>query len=122
MDIFIPPQLAEQVVKHPERTHLEDMFGHQRLKENEDHLPAPKSRIEEILKGGNSRIKGLGKSTWRAPVPRYNRQNPVANIENLGGYSSKNRACQSNFPGITIPVFLCKPIYRQRGATAKGHY
>ena len=78
--IFIPPQLAEQVVKYSERTHLEDMFGHQRLrekkytagqidakwspeieqdyhewlKENEDHLPAPKSTIEEILKGGNS--------------------------------------------------------------------
>lgn len=75
--IFIPPQLAEQVVKYSERTHLEDMFGHQRLrekkytagqidakwspeieqdfhqwlKENEDHLPAPKSVIEEILKG-----------------------------------------------------------------------
>jgi len=78
--IFIPPQLAEQVVEYSERTHLEDMFGHLRLrekkytagqidakwspeieqdfhgwlKENEDHLPAPKSTIEEILKGGNS--------------------------------------------------------------------
>ena len=78
--IFIPPQLAEQVVEYSERTHLEDMFGHQRLrekkytagqidarwtpeieqdyhqwlKENEDHLPAPKSVIEGILKGGNS--------------------------------------------------------------------
>jgi len=78
--IFIPPQLAEQVVKYSESTHLEDMFGHQRLrekkytagqidarwtpeieqdyhqwlKENEDHLPAPKSLIEEILKGGSS--------------------------------------------------------------------
>jgi regulator of RNase E activity RraA len=73
--IFIPPQLAEQVVKYSERTHLEDTFGHQRLREkkytagqidarwspeieqdyrqwlkqNEDHLPAPKSTIEEIL-------------------------------------------------------------------------
>jgi len=78
--IFIPPQLAEQVVKYSERTHLEDMFGHQRLrekkytagqidarwtpeieqdfhqwlKENEDHLPAPKSLIDEILKGTSS--------------------------------------------------------------------
>jgi|SRR5690348_13730860 len=77
--IFIPPQLAERVVKYSERTHLEDMFGHQRLREkkytagqidgrwtpeieadyhnwlqqNEDHLPVPKSTIEEILKGGN---------------------------------------------------------------------
>src|SRR4051794_25370758 len=74
--IFIPPQLAEQVVKYSEETHLRDMFGHQRLKEgkytagqidahwidvieqdyyqwlkqNEDHLPFPKSRIEEILR------------------------------------------------------------------------
>ena len=73
--IFIPPQLAERVVKYSERTHLEDMFGHQRLREkkytagqidarwtpeieqdfhqwlreNERNLPAPKSTIEEIL-------------------------------------------------------------------------
>jgi regulator of RNase E activity RraA len=75
--IFIPPQLAEKVVLYSERTHLEDMFGHLRLrekkytagqidgrwspaieqdfhqwlKENEDHLPAPKSVIEGILNG-----------------------------------------------------------------------
>src|SRR5579859_373206 len=74
--IFIPPQLAERVVEESERTRLEDMFGHLRLrekkytagqidarwspaieqdfhqwlKENEDHLPVPKSVIEEILK------------------------------------------------------------------------
>jgi regulator of RNase E activity RraA len=74
--IFIPPQLAEQVVKYSEETHLRDLFGHQRLqegkytagqidtlwtdaierdyyqwlKQNEDHLPFPKSRIEEILR------------------------------------------------------------------------
>jgi regulator of RNase E activity RraA len=73
--IFIPPELAERVVTYSERTHLEDMFGHQRLrekkytagqidtkwtpeiqqdfhqwlKENEDHLPAPKSTIGAIL-------------------------------------------------------------------------
>jgi regulator of RNase E activity RraA len=73
--LFIPPQLAERVVTNSERTHLEDMFGHQRLREkkytagqidtkwtleivqdfhrwlreNEDHLPAPKSTIEGIL-------------------------------------------------------------------------
>ena len=74
--IFIPPQLAEQVVKSSEETHLRDVFGHKRLeegkytagqidtrwsdaieqdyyqwlKQNEDHLPFPKARIEEILK------------------------------------------------------------------------
>ena len=74
--IFIPPQLAEQVVKTSEATHLRDLFGHQRLEEgkytagqidtrwtdaieqdyrqwlraNEDHLPFPKVRIEQILK------------------------------------------------------------------------
>ena len=74
--LFIPPQLAERVVKDSERTRLEDTFGHQRLrekkytagqidarwspeiqqdyrawlKENEDHLPVPKAQIEEILK------------------------------------------------------------------------
>ena len=73
--LFIPPQVAERVVKYSERTHLEDMFAHQRLREkkntagqidarwtpeieqdfhewlkqNEDHLPTPKSTIEEIL-------------------------------------------------------------------------
>ncbi len=35
--IFIPPQLAEQVVKYSERTHLEDMFGHQRLQREKIH-------------------------------------------------------------------------------------
>jgi regulator of RNase E activity RraA len=74
--LFIPPQLAEKVVKDSERTRLEDTFGHQRLrekkytagqidakwspeieqdyhqwlKENEDHLPVLKALIEEILK------------------------------------------------------------------------
>ncbi len=74
--LFIPPQLAEKVVKDSERTRLEDTFGHQRLrekkytagqidakwspeieqdyhqwlKENEDHLPVPKALVEEILK------------------------------------------------------------------------
>ncbi len=73
--IFIPPQLAEKVVVTSERTHLEDAFGHQRLREgkytagqidarwspeiqkdyhewlkqSEDHLPAPKEVIEGIL-------------------------------------------------------------------------
>lgn len=73
--IFIPPQLAERVVRDSERTHLEDMFGHLRLREekytagqidgrwspaieqdfhqwlraNEGHLPAPQSVIDEIL-------------------------------------------------------------------------
>lgn len=77
--LFIPPQLAEKVVKQSESTRLEDTFGHQRLrekkytagqidarwtpaieqdyhqwlKENEDHLPVPKAQIEEILKGAN---------------------------------------------------------------------
>jgi regulator of RNase E activity RraA len=74
--IFIPAQLAEQVVKSSEETHLRDVFGHLRLKEgkytagqidthwtepieqdyyqwlkqNEDHLPFPKARIEEIIR------------------------------------------------------------------------
>ena len=74
--LFIPPQLAERVVKESESTRLEDTFGHQRLrekkytagqidakwspeieqdyrawlKENEDHLPVSKALVEEILK------------------------------------------------------------------------
>jgi regulator of RNase E activity RraA len=74
--LFIPPQLAERVVKESESTRLEDTFGHQRLrekkytagqidakwspeieqdyhqwlKENENHLTVPKAQIEEILK------------------------------------------------------------------------
>ena len=73
--IFIPPQLAEKVVVSSERTHLEDAFGHLRLKEgkytagqidgrwspeiqkdyhewlkqNEDHLPAPKEVVEQVI-------------------------------------------------------------------------
>jgi regulator of RNase E activity RraA len=74
--LFIPPQLAERVVKESESTRLRDTFGHLRLKEkkytagqidarwspeieadyrgwlkeNEDHLTVPKAQIEEILK------------------------------------------------------------------------
>jgi hypothetical protein len=74
--IFIPPQLAGQVVKSSESTHLRDFFGHQRLeekkytagqidarwtpaieedyrswlKQNEDRLSVPKEQIEEMLK------------------------------------------------------------------------
>ena len=74
--IFIPPQLAEQVVKTSELTRLEDTFGHQRLRErkytagqidarwspaieadftqwleqNKDHLTVPREQVDEILK------------------------------------------------------------------------
>ena len=74
--LFIPPQLAEKVVKVSEATHLRDTFGHLRLeekkytagqidarwtpaieddyrawlKQNEDHLSVSKERVEEILK------------------------------------------------------------------------
>jgi regulator of RNase E activity RraA len=74
--IFIPPQLAEKVVKTSEVIQLRDMFGHQRLREGKytagqidarwsdaiekdfsqwlrehiDKLPVPKEQIEEILK------------------------------------------------------------------------
>lgn len=74
--IFIPPQLAEQVVKYSAITRLRDIFGHQRLREkkytagqidarwsepierdftewlraNENNLPIGKEQIEEILK------------------------------------------------------------------------
>jgi len=74
--LFIPPQLAEQVVKSSESTRLRDTFGHLRLeqkeytagqidarwtdaieqdyrswlKDNEDHLSVSKEQIEEILK------------------------------------------------------------------------
>ena len=75
--LFIPPQVAEQVVQYSEITHLRDMFGHQRLREqkytagqidaawstpieadftqwlrdNIDKLPVAKAQVEEILKG-----------------------------------------------------------------------
>jgi regulator of RNase E activity RraA len=74
--IFIPPQLAERVVKTSEITRLRDIFGHQRLREqkytagqidarwspeiekdftawlgaNANHLPVSKDEIEGILK------------------------------------------------------------------------
>jgi regulator of RNase E activity RraA len=74
--VFIPPQLAEKVVRTSEITHLRDMFGHQRLREqkytagqidtrwsdpieqdftewlkaNIDHLPVPRQQVEEILR------------------------------------------------------------------------
>ena len=74
--IFIPPQLAEDVVREAEMTHLRDAFGHQRLREgkytagqidaewskpieadftnwlreNIDHLPVAREQVETILK------------------------------------------------------------------------
>jgi hypothetical protein len=74
--LFIPPQLAETVVKSSEITRLRDIFGHQRLREgkytagqidtrwaepievdftgwlrkNMDKLPVPKEQIQELLK------------------------------------------------------------------------
>ena len=74
--LFVPPQLAEKVVKTSEFVHLQDMFGHLRLKEgkytsgqidarwsepierdftqwlkdNIDKLPVPREQVEEILK------------------------------------------------------------------------
>jgi regulator of RNase E activity RraA len=74
--LFIPPQLAEKVVKSSEYVHLRDVFGHQRLrqgtytsgqidtrwaepierdftqwlKDNIDKLPVPREQVEEILK------------------------------------------------------------------------
>ena len=74
--VFIPPHLAEQIVKSSEVVRLRDMFGHLRLKEGKytagqidtrwsadiekdfsqwlndhlDKLPVPKEQIQEILK------------------------------------------------------------------------
>ncbi|WP_149304826.1 RraA family protein [Pareuzebyella sediminis] len=74
--IFIPPHLAEKVVKTSEIVRLRDMFGHQRLREQKytpgqidsrwsddiekdfsqwlndhiDELPVPKEQIQELLK------------------------------------------------------------------------
>ena len=77
--IFIPPHLAERVVKRAEVIMLRDLFGHQRLKEgkytpgqidtswtdeiekdftgwleeNQDKLSVPKAAIQELLKQRN---------------------------------------------------------------------
>ncbi|MEQ8534552.1 MAG: RraA family protein [Imperialibacter sp.] len=74
--LFIPPHLAEKVVKISEVVRLRDMFGHQRLREQKytagqidtrwsdeiekdfsqwlnehiDELPVPKEQIQELLK------------------------------------------------------------------------
>ena len=74
--IFIPPQLAEQVVQSSEMTRLRDEFGHARLRagvytagqidgrwteaieadftrwlrENIDRLPVAREQIEQMLK------------------------------------------------------------------------
>lgn len=74
--IFIPPHLAERVVKTSEIVRLRDMFGHQRLREQKytpgqidsrwsdeiekdfsqwlnahiDELPVPREQIQELLK------------------------------------------------------------------------
>jgi len=74
--VFIPPQLAERVVKSSEQVRLQDMFGHQRLREgkytagqidtrwsdeiekdftqwlkdNIDKLPVAKEQVQEYIK------------------------------------------------------------------------
>jgi len=74
--VFIPPQLAERVVKSSEQVRLQDMFGHQRLREgkytagqidtrwadeiekdftqwlkdNIDKLPVGKEQVQEYIK------------------------------------------------------------------------
>ena len=80
--VFIPPHLAEKVVKTSEIVRLRDMFGHRRLREGKytagqidarwsdeiekdfskwlndhiDELPAPKAQIQELLKGRTCRL------------------------------------------------------------------
>lgn len=81
--IFIPPQLAEKVVKDSELTRLRDIFGHQRLRErkytagqidarwspaietdftdwlrrNQAHLPVSKEAIQEILQQRSAQME-----------------------------------------------------------------
>lgn len=80
---------------------------HQRLKESEEHLPAPRFPIEEIPKG----VQLSGLKVWGsrrrghqffAGIDRA----LVADIENVDENCSKNRACQSNFPRSRIPLFF----------------
>ena len=89
----------------------------QRLKENEDPLPAPKFLIEEILKG----VQLSGLKVWESR--RGGQQflagiesTLVASIENVDENRSKIRACQSNFPWSRIPLFLSKPFHRLEAA------
>ena len=94
---------------------------HQWLKENEDHLPAPKSTDRgDSERGQFTGLRAL-KPPLGAPVPRHNRENPTLNIENIDKYRSKNRACQSNFVGSRISQSLSKSIHRLE-ATAKVRF
>lgn len=47
--IFIPPQLAERVVKYSEITRLRDMFGHQRLRERKYTAGQIDARWSELI-------------------------------------------------------------------------
>ena len=54
--VFIPPQLAEQVVKTSEIVRLRDQFGHQRLREGEilagKLMPAGRMTLKKIFQSG----------------------------------------------------------------------
>ncbi|MBO9670426.1 MAG: RraA family protein [Sphingobium sp.] len=80
--LFIPPQLAEKVVRLSENTRLRDMFGHQRLREgkytagqidarwtdpieadffewlkaNQDHLPVKPSAVKAMIRNHEAGI------------------------------------------------------------------
>ena len=55
--MFIPPQLAEQVVQYSEITHLRDLFGHQRLREKKYTA----GQIDNLA-------LGVGSNRGKAPV------------------------------------------------------
>ena len=54
--LFIPPQVAEQVVQYSEITHLRDLFGHQRLREGKYTAGQIDAALVRAHRGGFHRV------------------------------------------------------------------
>src|SRR6187549_3479675 len=71
--VFIPPQLAERVVKSSEQVRLQDMFGHQRLREGKYTAGQIDTRWSDEIEKDFS--KWLNDHMDKLPVPKETIQN-----------------------------------------------
>ena len=82
--LFIPPQLAEKVVKYSERTHLQDMFGHQRLKEKKYTAGQIDAEVDAGDRAGFSSVAEGERRAFARPEVYCGRDSERASAGRLG--------------------------------------